>query len=71
MAEYIVVVNQDNTINIPTEVQKKLILEPGDKMLIRFDNTGEHLVMGKLPMDIMEKASEIENSLGHEVKIKK
>lgn len=69
MAEYIVKVNQNNTISLPTEVRDRLVLEPGDKMVIRFDNTEEHMIVGKLPMDAMEKATEINNSLGQKVKI--
>ncbi len=70
MSEYIVEVNQNNSIDIPSEVQAKLTLEPGDKMVLRFDHTGEHLVMGKLPMEVMEKATEISNSLGQKVKVR-
>ena len=72
MAEYIVKVNQDNTIDIPSEVREKLILEPGDKMIMRFDNAGEHVTMGKLPMDAIEKGTELHrDNIGHTVQIKK
>jgi len=63
MAEYIVEINQDNTIDLPIEVRDRLALEPGDKMVISMDNSQEHIFMGKLPMDSREKAREIDNTL--------
>ncbi|PKM81559.1 MAG: hypothetical protein CVU89_08675 [Firmicutes bacterium HGW-Firmicutes-14] len=70
MAEYITEVNQDYSIDIPTEVRDRLTLEPGDKLIMRFDNAEEHLVVGKLPMDAIEKAREIDDALGREIPIK-
>ncbi|PKM47187.1 MAG: hypothetical protein CVV03_04185 [Firmicutes bacterium HGW-Firmicutes-8] len=70
MAEYVVEVNKNNSIDLPGAVLDRLALEPGDKIIMRFDNTGEHVVMGKLPMDSGEKAEEMDNVLGQRVKIK-
>ncbi len=70
MAEYIVEVNQDNSIDLPPAVRDRLVLEPGDKMVIRFDNAGEHVVMGKLPMEAVEKARELEEVQGKTINIK-
>lgn len=70
MAEYIVEVNQDNTIDLPTGVRDKMALQPGDKMIITFDDTEEHLVVGKLPMEPMENAAEIEDAIGRTFGIK-
>jgi len=67
--EFILEVNKDRGINFPSEVVDKMTLNPGDKMLLRFDNTHEHLVIGKLPMDAPEKADEIKDNLGKTVKI--
>jgi len=39
-------------------------------MVMRLDHTEEHVVMGKLPMDAIEKAREIKNVLGRTTKIK-
>jgi bifunctional DNA-binding transcriptional regulator/antitoxin component of YhaV-PrlF toxin-antitoxin module len=69
MSEFIVEVNQNRGINFPSEVVDKMALAPGDKMILRFDNTEEHLVIGKLPMDAPEKASEIKDTLGKTIKI--
>lgn len=71
MPEYIVKVNQNNSIDLPMEVRDKLALEPGDKMVIRLDSTEEHMLMGKLPMDAVEKAREIDNTLGRKIEIER
>jgi len=70
MAEYIVEVNQDNSIDIPPAVRDGLTLEPGDKIVMRFDNAEEHVVMGKLPMEPLEKARELEKVQGKTIPIK-
>ena len=69
MAEYIVEINQNKTINLPSGVIERLALKHGDKMVIRLDNVEEHMVVGKLPMDALEKAPEIDNTLGQKVNI--
>lgn len=69
MSEFIVEVNQNRGINFPSEVVDKMALAPGDKMILRFDNAEEHLVVGKLPMDAPEKAKEIKDTLGKTIKI--
>ncbi len=69
MSEYIVQVNQDNSIDIPPAVRDRLVLEPGDKIVMRFDNAAEHVVMGKLPMEAVEKARELEGRQGKTIKI--
>lgn len=70
MAEYIIEVNKEKGIEFPTEIVDKMNLAPGDKMVLRLDNAEEHLVMGKLPMDAPEKASELKDMLGKAIKIK-
>lgn len=65
MAEYIVEVNQNNSIDLPMGVREKMALKPGDKMVITFDNTEEHLVL-----EASEKAPELETALGKTFKIK-
>lgn len=69
MSEYIVVVNQDNSIDLPPAVRDRLVLEPGDKIVMRFDNAEEHVVMGKLPMEAVEKARELEGMQRKTIKI--
>ena len=70
MPEYIVEVNQNNTLDLPIEVRQRMALEPGDKMVMSFDNTEEHLVVGKLPTEPMEKAGDIKNVLGKPISIR-
>lgn len=70
MTEYIVEVRPDQGISFPSEVVEKMALQPGDKMIMRFDNTKEHLVVGKLPMDAPEKDKEIHNIMGKRISIK-
>lgn len=69
MAEYIIEVNKKRGIDFPSEIINKMDIAPGDKMVVRFDNAEEHLVVGKLPMDAPEKAQEIKETLGKTIKI--
>lgn len=69
MPEFIIEVNQNRGINFPDEVINKMALAPGDKVILRFDNAEEHVVVGKLPMDAPEKAAEIKDTLGKTIKI--
>jgi len=69
LPEYIVEVNQDNSIDIPPAVKDRLVLEPGDKIVMRFDDAEEHVVMGKLPMEAVKKARELEEVQGKTIKI--
>lgn len=69
MPEFIIEVTQNRGINFPSEIIDKMALAPGDKMILRFDNAEEHLVVGKLPMDAPEKAAEIKGTLGKTIKI--
>lgn len=69
MAEYIVEVNQDNSVDLPMDIRDKLSIEPGDKMIMRTD--AGHITMGKLPMEADEKGEEISKVFGKRITIEK
>lgn len=69
MAEYIVEVNQNNSVDLPIDVRDMFSLEPGDKIVMRTD--AGHITMGKLPMEADEKGHEISDLIGQHIKIEK
>lgn len=67
MAEYIVEINQDNTIDLPMDVRNKMRLHPGDKMMIRLDD--DQMIVGKYLINMGEKAQDIRNGLHETIEI--
>lgn len=69
MSEYIIEMKKNNTIDMPSDVIKKLNLSPGDKIVMAWDKDDEHLTFGKLPMNANEKGEAITNTIGRTIKI--
>lgn len=46
MVEYIVEVNQDNSVDLPIDVRDMFSIEPGDKIVMRTD--AGHITMGQI-----------------------